>query len=41
MFGGIELLGAWGLIMGPLIVRMAKEAILIRSDAVANPVVPS
>lgn len=32
MFGGIELLGAWGLILGPLIVRLAKEAILIRSE---------
>jgi predicted PurR-regulated permease PerM len=41
MFGGVELLGGWGLIMGPLIVRLAKEAILIRSEAVANPVVPS
>ncbi len=41
MFGGVELLGGWGLIMGPLIVRLAKEAILIRSEAIANPVVPS
>ncbi len=36
MFGGIELLGGWGLILGPLIVRLAKEAILIRSEAVAS-----
>jgi predicted PurR-regulated permease PerM len=41
MFGGVELLGGWGLMLGPLIVRLAKEAILIRSEAVANPVVPS
>jgi len=40
MFGGVELLGAWGLMMGPLIVRLAKEAILIRSDAVARVATP-
>ncbi len=36
MFGGIELVGGWGLIMGPLVVRLAKEAILIRSEAIAT-----
>ena len=41
MFGGVELLGGWGLMLGPLIVRLAKEAVLIRSEALANPVVPS
>ena len=41
MFGGVELMGGWGLMIGPLIVRLAKEAVLIRSEAVANPVVPS
>ncbi len=41
MFGGVELLGGWGLIMGPLIVRLAKEAILIRSESISQPVVPS
>lgn len=42
MFGGVELLGGWGLIMGPLIVRLAKEAILIRSESltVARPDAP-
>ena len=40
MFGGVELMGGWGLMIGPLIVRLAKEAVLIRSEAVANPVVP-
>ncbi|CAN5902047.1 AI-2E family transporter [soil metagenome] len=40
MFGGIELLGGWGLILGPLIVRLAKEAILIRSEAVASAEAP-
>lgn len=34
MFGGIELIGAWGLILGPLFCRLAKEAILIRTEAV-------
>ncbi|CAN5702758.1 AI-2E family transporter [soil metagenome] len=34
MFGGIELLGGWGLILGPLVVRLAKEAILIRTERV-------
>lgn len=29
MFGGIELFGGWGLLMGPLVVRLAKEALVI------------
>jgi len=37
MFGGVELLGGWGLVLGPLIVRLAKEAIVIW----AEPGVPS
>lgn len=37
MFGGIELIGGWGLLLGPLVVRLAKEAILIRSEAVVTP----
>ena len=40
MFGGIELLGTWGLLMGPLIVRLAKEAVVIRSESTSQPVVP-
>lgn len=40
MFGGVELLGGWGLLLGPLIVRLAKEAILIRTESSAKPVVP-
>jgi predicted PurR-regulated permease PerM len=39
MFGGIELIGAWGLILGPLVVRLAKEALLIRAEAAAPPLV--
>ncbi len=33
MFGGIELIGAWGLILGPLAVRLAKEALAISREA--------
>lgn len=33
MFGGVELLGGWGLVLGPLVVRIAKEAIVIWSEA--------
>jgi predicted PurR-regulated permease PerM len=33
MFGGIELIGGWGLLLGPLALRLAKEAVLIRSPA--------
>jgi predicted PurR-regulated permease PerM len=29
MFGGVEMMGGWGLLMGPLIVRLAKEALMI------------
>lgn len=29
MFGGIEIMGAWGLLIGPLLVRLAKEAAMI------------
>ena len=33
IFGGLELLGAWGALLGPLIVRLATEAIvLVRED---------
>lgn len=33
MFGGVELLGGWGLVLGPLVVRLAKEAVVIWSEA--------
>ncbi len=33
MFGGVELIGGWGLLLGPLALRLAKEALLIRSSA--------
>ena len=39
MFGGIELIGGWGLLLGPLVLRLAKEALLIRSDARGEAVV--
>jgi predicted PurR-regulated permease PerM len=32
MFGGIELIGGWGLLMGPLVLRLAKEALVIRGE---------
>ena len=32
MFGGIELIGGWGLVIGPLLVRLAKEALAIRAE---------
>lgn len=32
MFGGVELIGGWGLMLGPLVVRLAKEAIAIRAE---------
>jgi predicted PurR-regulated permease PerM len=35
IFGGLELLGAWGALLGPLIVRLATEAIvLVHEDQV-------
>ncbi|MGE0868005.1 MAG: AI-2E family transporter [Kofleriaceae bacterium] len=36
MFGAIELIGAWGLLLGPLVVRLAKEALVIRSNHVVQ-----
>ncbi len=35
MFGGVELIGGWGLVVGPLVVRLAKEAIAIRAEPVS------
>jgi len=32
MFGGLALLGAWGLVLGPLLVRLAVEALEISRD---------
>ncbi len=33
IFGGLEFLGAWGALLGPLVVRLATEAIiLVRED---------
>lgn len=33
MFGGVELFGAWGIVFGPLLVRLAKEALELRREA--------
>jgi predicted PurR-regulated permease PerM len=32
MFGGVELIGGWGLLLGPLAMRLAEEALLIRAS---------
>ena len=32
MFGGLALVGAWGLLLGPLLVRLAKEALRIARE---------
>jgi predicted PurR-regulated permease PerM len=34
MFGGVELFGGWGILFGPLVVRLAKEALEVRREAV-------
>lgn len=34
MFGAVELVGGWGILFGPLIVRLAKEALIVRREAV-------
>ena len=34
MFGAVELCGGWGILFGPLIVRLAKEALEVRREAV-------
>jgi predicted PurR-regulated permease PerM len=31
MFGGIQLIGGWGVLFGPLVARLAKEALAIRA----------
>lgn len=38
MFGGIAVMGGWGLLMGPLIVRLAKEGLMLarRPDPLAT-----
>src|SRR5690606_329221 len=41
LFGGVERMGAWGLMLGPLIVRLVKEAVVIRTERVTQPVNPS
>lgn len=33
MFGGVDLFGGWGLLLGPLVVRLAKEALVISREA--------
>jgi predicted PurR-regulated permease PerM len=38
MFGGIELAGGWGLLLGPLALRLAKEALVLRAATSGEPV---
>ncbi|MEO8706201.1 MAG: AI-2E family transporter [Kofleriaceae bacterium] len=33
MFGGVEILGPWGLVLGPLAVRLAKEAMMLARES--------
>jgi predicted PurR-regulated permease PerM len=33
MFGAVELFGGWGIIWGPLVLRLAKEALEVRREA--------
>jgi predicted PurR-regulated permease PerM len=33
MFGAVELFGGWGIIWGPLLLRLAKEALEVRREA--------
>jgi predicted PurR-regulated permease PerM len=40
MFGAVELFGGWGILYGPLVVRLAKEALEVRREAM-QPVVIS
>lgn len=37
MFGGVAAIGGWGLLAGPLAVRLAKEALALRREALATP----
>jgi len=34
MFGGVEICGGWGILFGPLVVRLAKEALEVRREQV-------
>jgi predicted PurR-regulated permease PerM len=33
MFGGIAIIGGWGIVLGPLFVRFAKEALELSREA--------
>jgi predicted PurR-regulated permease PerM len=39
MFGAVELFGGWGILFGPLMVRLAKEALEVRREAMQPMVV--
>ena len=40
MFGGVELVGGWGILFGPLLVRLAKEALEVRRESVQERTAP-
>ena len=40
MFGGVALIGGWGLLLGPLVVRLAKEAMMIAHGDAPEPASP-
>ncbi len=36
MFGAVEVFGGWGVLFGPLLLRLAKEALELRREAIAD-----
>ena len=40
LFGGVAVFGAWGVILGPLIVRLLLEALDLRRESLATPNAP-
>jgi predicted PurR-regulated permease PerM len=36
LLGGLTVFGAWGAILGPLLVRLAMEALAVRKEALAD-----
>jgi predicted PurR-regulated permease PerM len=36
LLGGFTVFGAWGAILGPLVVRLAMEALAVRKEAQTN-----
>lgn len=36
LLGGLTVFGTWGAILGPLLVRLAMEALAVRKEALAS-----